>query len=179
MVLKLHPKHLVAGAGTDTGHIEVYDLDKLKQLRLTRVDTGRLSSMVWYGNVLISGGTCGQVQIYTLDRANPFGMKLSIGDNKLVCSLAISGHYLAAGGNDGQVKIWDLRNQYKELSILGKGRATVKSLAWCPWKAGILAAGMGRKDGRVIIWDTELQSIVSEANTDSAVSTVLWNPAFK
>lgn len=42
-------------------------------------------------------------------------------------------------------------------------------MGWCPWQRKMIATGGGLKDGELRIWDTDLGTCVTSANTKSQV----------
>lgn len=178
--LKLHSSNLAAAAGSDTGHLEIYDLEKICHSRLAKVSSSKLNCITWNNDHPISGGRDGRVKYFDLRNACPEKSTISISPGAQVCGLAVNSNYVAVGSDDWAVRIWDLRH-------IGEGpvvkmesyQAAVKALDWCPWNSHLLATGAGRSDGRVVIWNTvSLPKMVAQKRTKSAISTVLWNPLY-
>lgn len=95
--LKLHPRQLLAAAGTDTGHLEIYELEKFTHLRLWRISSKRINCMAWYGNQAVCGGVDGKISICDLKEKVTDKQKLVVTPETQICGLAIRGNYLAAG----------------------------------------------------------------------------------
>ena len=67
-----------------------------------------------------------------------------------------NGQFLASGGNDNTVNIWtnDVSTTTDQpLHNLTDHLASVKALAWCPWKSTLLASGGGTADKSVKLWN--------------------------
>lgn len=59
-------------------------------------------------------------------------------------------------------------------------QAAVKPLAWCPWKAHLLATGGGSTDRTIRLWNTLHGREAREPiDTGSQVSGLVWNSEYK
>ncbi len=59
-------------------------------------------------------------------------------------------------------------------------QAAVKPLAWCPWKAHLLATGGGSTDRTIRLWNTLHGREAREpVDTGSQVSGLVWNAEYK
>jgi WD40 repeat protein len=176
--VKLHNNKLLCAAGTYYGCLEVYDLEKMRMIRCTRQSAMRIGCLTWSGNQLIAGGRDHSVRIFDLSMKNPL-VKQYKQHKEQVGGVAIMNHILASGSDDKSVKIWDLRSDRVMHDLVGYN-ATIKALAWCPWRNNVLATGAGSEDGRIICWNLSSEPVkIDERNTESSVSCVLWNTHFR
>jgi cell division cycle protein 20 (cofactor of APC complex) len=109
-------------------------------------------------------------------RAQSHVMSTLHGHTQQVCGLkwSPSGRQLASGGNDNMICIWDEGSTSARLA-LGYHTAAVKALAWCPFKANVLASGGGTADRRIAIWNTSSGTCTLQKDTNSQVCALLWS----
>ena len=81
---------------------------------------------------------------------------------------------IASSDSSGVVNIWDIRNKncFSNQHLFKK--SAIKALEWCPWKNGILAAGGGSKDPRIIVWNHNEREIIQKFKAKSQVTRLLW-----
>jgi cell division cycle protein 20 (cofactor of APC complex) len=138
----------------------------------------RIGCLAWHGNQLVTGGRDHTVRIFDLSMKNPLVKKYKQHTQQVV-GVAATNHILASGSDDKSVKICDLRSDRVMHDLVGYN-ATVKALAWCPWRDNVLATGAGSADGRIVCWNLSSEPVkIDEKNTESPVSCVLWNKPYR
>ena len=149
--------------GTSDHKVQLWDADKLKQVRSMNGHRARVSSLAWNNHLLSSGGRDSQI-IHHDVRVAEHKVGVLKGHTQEVCGLKWSpwGTQLASGGNDNLLNIWDDRWQRasshhssphleqgsygQPLFRLERHVAAVKAIAWCPWQRNLLASGGGTAD---------------------------------
>lgn len=61
------------------------------------------------------------------------------------------------------------RKQEQPLHRMEGNTATVKAVAWCPFKSKVLASGGGTGDHRIRVWDTQTGSQLNTLDTGKQV----------
>ncbi|KAI3984093.1 hypothetical protein MKX01_035220 [Papaver californicum] len=99
-----------------------------------------------------------------------------------VCALkwSASGRKLASGANDNLLHIWDQsaassNSGTQWLHRLEDHNTAVKSLAWCPFQANILASGGGGNDKCIKFWNSHTGACLNSVGTGSQVTSLVWN----
>ena len=161
--------------GTDRACIRLVDVATGKTVSEVTVHKGRIVTMAWNGNALLSGSKDNTIHLTDL-RSNVHGGVLR-GHSSEVCTLALNhlnSSELASGGADNRILLWDLRN--RRVRTEGQHRACVKALTWFPWKADRLMSGAGYADGSVKEWSTNGElACVQGVDTGAQVSSFLWD----
>mgnify|MGYP002832786725 CR=1 FL=1 len=96
--------------GTSDHKVQLWDADKLKQVRSMDGHRARVSSLAWNNHLLSSGGRDSQVVHHDV-RVAEHKVGVLRGHTQEVCGLRWSpwGTQLASGGNDNLLNIWDER----------------------------------------------------------------------
>lgn len=159
----------------DSNHvIKLYDVETGKTLRRMVAHSDRVSALAWNGNVLSSGSRDASI-INHDTRIDNYFVKHS-GHLQEVCGLKWSpdGSQLASGGNDNRLCIWDLSSTVPR-TVIREHSAAVKGLAWCPWKAQLLASGGGSADRCIKLWNSSSGQCLKSIDTGSQVCALEWN----
>jgi cell division cycle protein 20 (cofactor of APC complex) len=169
--------------GTSDHKVQIWDVEKLKQVRSMDGHSARVSSLAWNGPQLSSGGRDSKIIHHDVrEQRHKIGMLK--GHTQEVCGLkwSPSGNQLASGGNDNLLNIWDDRyassaNQTTDVALhrLDAHRAAVKALAWCPWQRNLLASGGGTADRMIRFWDSSSGACKNEVDTHSQVCALQWS----
>eukprot|EP00966_Prymnesium_polylepis_P046934 1087633-Prymnesium_polylepis.1 len=166
--------------GTSDHKVQIWDVEKLKQVRSMNGHRARVSSLSWNGPLLSSGGRDSLV-IHHDVRVPEHKVGTLKGHTQEVCGLKWSpwGNLLATGGNDNLLNIWDDRysnNQVaghqvcdQPLHRLDAHQAAVKALAWCPWQKNLLASGGGTADRMIRFWNSTSGACLNAVDTHSQV----------
>ena len=148
--------------GTSDHKVQIWDVEKHKQLRSMDGHSARVGALAWNGPMLSSGGRDSRI-IHHDVRVQQHKVGVLRGHTQEVCGLkwSPSGTQLASGGNDNLLNIWDDRYLSSANNVcdtplhrLEAHRAAVKALAWCPWKKNLLASGGGTADRMIRFWNT-------------------------
>ena len=169
--------------GTSDHKVQIWDVEKLKQVRSMDGHSARVSSLAWNGPTLSSGGRDSKIVHHDVrEQRHKVGMLK--GHTQEVCGLkwSPSGTQLASGGNDNLLNIWDDRytscaNQTTDTALhrLDAHRAAVKALAWCPWQRHLLASGGGTADRMIRFWNSNSGACLNEVDTHSQVCSLQWS----
>lgn len=168
--------------GTNGAEVQLWDCEKMKQVRCMKGHTGRVGALDWNGHTLSSGSRDSTIHHHDV-RVRDHHTATLVGHTQEVCGLKWSpdGTQLASGGNDNLLCIWDnttstsLRT-VKPRHTLSAHQAAVKALAWCPWQRGTLASGGGTADRTMKFWDTQSGSLLNSIDTGSQVTSLAWAP---
>ncbi|KAL3912267.1 MAG: hypothetical protein SGPRY_008393 [Prymnesium sp.] len=151
--------------GTSDNKVQIWDVEKLKQVRSMDGHRARVSSLSWNGPLLSSGGRDSLI-IHHDVRIPQHKVGTLKGHTQEVCGLKWSpwGNMLASGGNDNLLNLWDDRYSSNRqqpgqtcdqpVHRLDAHQAAVKALAWCPWQKNLLASGGGTADRMIRFWNT-------------------------
>ena len=140
----------LAIADTD-GVVRLWDIEKRKQMRKLNFNAARVGCMSVGGEanpwVLTTGSKSGEIINFDVRQASPVTSKFNNHCQEVTGLVwSPSGKFLASGGNDNVVNIWsdDVGHDHtRPIHELDEHMASVKALAWCPWKAQVLATGGG------------------------------------
>ena len=177
------PQGNYMAVGTSDHKVQIWDVEKLKQVRSMDGHKDRVSSLAWNGPMLSSGGRDSQI-IHHDVREQRHKVGCLRGHTQEVCGLkwSPSGTQLASGGNDNLLNIWDDRytsaaNQTTDTALhrLDAHRAAVKALAWCPWQKSLLASGGGTADRMIRFWNSNSGTCLNEVDTHSQVCALQWS----
>lgn len=170
--------------GTSLADVQLWDVEKLKRVRVMRGHTARIGSLSWNSYILSSGSRSGFIHHHDVRIAQHHVGTLH-GHTQEVCGLEWSpdGQHLASGGNDNVLNIWSsaVNHNYNENHSLHSfsHQAAVKALAWCPWQSKILASGGGTADRTIKIWNCNLGTCLNSIDTKSQVCGLLWSKDYK
>ena len=100
---------VILAIGMKDGTTELWDTDKMKQIRKLDGHTDRISSLSWNNYTLSTGSKDSKIINHDI-RINNHIMHTLVGHTHEVCKLKWSpnGNYLASGGNDNLLCIWDI-----------------------------------------------------------------------
>ena len=161
------PSSSLLAVGTSDHKVQLWDVEKQRQVRSMDGHSARVSSLAWNRNLLSSGGRDSLIVHHDV-RVAAHRCGTLKGHAQEVCGLRWSpwGTQLASGGNDNLLNIWDDRWQQtsthhpshhqqgaysQPLFRLERHVAAVKAIAWCPWQRNLLASGGGTAD-RSAVW---------------------------
>ena len=173
--------------GTSDHKVQLWDVDKLKQVRSMTGHRARVSSLAWNGPCLSSGSRDSMIYHHDV-RAPEHKVGCLKGHAQEVCGLkwSPSGQQLASGGNDNILNVWDERTVRRPFSAGGRTQtdtplyrfdahqAAVKALAWCPWQKHLLASGGGTADRMIRFWNTQTGACLQSVDTKSQVCALTW-----
>ncbi len=169
--------------GTNSADVQLWDAEKMKQVRNMKGHTARVGALDWNSHVLSSGSR--DASIFNHDvRIRDHHVATLQGHTQEVCGLKWSpdGTMLASGANDNTLCLWDGAAALGGERIvtpkftMTEHQAAVKALAWCPWQKGLLASGGGTADRTIKLWNAPSGTLLNSVDTGSQVSSLLWNP---
>ena len=181
------PEGTYMAVGTSDHKVQLWDVDKLRQVRSMTGHRARVSSLSWNGPCLSSGGRDSIVLHHDV-RVAEHKVGCLRGHAQEVCGLrwSPSGTQLASGGNDNILNVWDERTVRRPFSAGGRTQtdtplyrfdahqAAVKALAWCPWQKHLLASGGGTADRMIRFWNTQTGACLQSVDTKSQVCALTW-----
>ena len=174
--------------GTSDHKVQIWDVEKQKQVRSMSGHKARVGSLAWNGPLLSSGSRDSTI-IHHDVRVPEHKVGELKGHTQEVCGLKWSpqGHMLASGGNDNLLNIWDDRYAVSNgsagvgssvtapLHRLTAHQAAVKALAWCPWQRNLLASGGGTADRMIRFWNAQTGECTRATDTHSQVCSLQWS----
>ena len=166
--------------GNNNAEVQLWDVEKAKQVRSLKGHSSRVGSLAWNSHVLSSGARDGTI-INSDVRARTHEIQRLQGHTQEVCGLKWSpdGTQLASGGNDNLVNIWNGVNDATPRFTFDEHIAAVKALDWCPWHAHLLATGGGTADRNIKFWNTQTGTCLNTIDTKSQVCSLKWSKKFK
>jgi len=168
--------------GTSDHKVQIWDVERLKQVRCMNGHRARVSSLSWNGPLLSSGGRDSVVMHHDV-RVAEHKVGTLRGHVQEVCGLkwSPSGNQLASGGNDNILNIWDDRYTSSANGVCDQPlfrcdqhQAAVKALAWCPWQRHLLASGGGTADRMIRFWNSNNGACLNAVDTHSQVCALQW-----
>ncbi|KAH9296035.1 hypothetical protein KI387_039623, partial [Taxus chinensis] len=170
-----------AAIGLNNSVVQLWDSSTNKLIRFLRGHSARVGSLSWNAHILSTGGLDGFINNHDI-RMRESIVQTFRGHEQEVCGLkwSLSGQQLASGGNDNLLHIWDKSMSSSNgvtfyLHRLDEHRAAVKALAWCPFQSNLSASGGGSADRCIKFWNTQKGACLNTINTNSQVSSLLWN----
>ncbi|KAI9092449.1 WD40-repeat-containing domain protein [Phlyctochytrium arcticum] len=161
--------------GTDSGLVQLWDIEREKKVRQFKGHTKRVGAMAWNGELLTSGSRdktimqrdarmkAGHVSILHAHSAEVCGLRWSPDEGQL-----------ASGGNDNQLVIWDKRSDTPVWAPVNPHQAAVKAITWSPHRRHILASGGGTADRKIKIWNVLSGHTIKQIDTNSQVCNLAW-----
>mgnify|MGYP000859498876 FL=1 len=140
--------------GTNSGEVQIWDVNKMKRVRILPGHTNRVGAIAWNSSILSTGSRDKTILHRDLRQNTPFMSKL-IGHKQEICGLKWSpdDQQLCSGGNDNKLLVW---NPYSTEPILkfNDHTAAVKAMAWSPHQHGMLVSGGGTAYRTIRFWNT-------------------------
>lgn len=183
--------------GTNNCDVQLWDIEKSKQVRSMKGHTARVGALDWNSHVLSSGSR--DASIFNHDvRVKNHHVATLAGHTQEVCGLKWSpdGSTLASGGNDNLVCLWDAAASAASSTSSSSGavsgvdpsqgllprltltahQAAAKAVSWCPWQRGLLATGGGTADRTIKTWNSATGALLTSTDTGSQVCALQWSP---
>ncbi|XP_033947850.1 cell division cycle protein 20 homolog B-like [Pseudochaenichthys georgianus] len=164
--------------GTRRGEMQLWDVEQKKSMRRLWSHQSVVMALSWKQQLLSSGSVLGH--IHHLDPRAPSPLVGAVVQKEAICSLqwAPGEDCLASGSTEGLLCIWDgdiagVTRSHQPITTMTQPSA-VKAMGWCPWQRKMIATGGGLKDGELRIWDTDLGTCVTSANTKSQICSLRW-----
>ncbi|XP_067950177.1 fizzy-related protein homolog [Watersipora subatra] len=168
----------IVAVGTDTGHVQIWDVEATKRITSFAGHTARVGALAWNAD-LLSSGSRDRLIIQRDIRSNlpsESVRKLS-GHRQEVCGLKWSPdhQHLASGGNDNKLLVWNSVSSASPLHTYSDHIAAVKAIAWSPHQHGLLASGGGTADKCIRFWNTLTGQPLQSVDTGSQVCNLAWS----
>jgi len=178
--------------GTNSSDVQLWDVEKGKQVRSMKGHAARVGALDWNAHVLSSGSRDASIFHHDV-RVRDHHVATLAGHSQEVCGLKWSpdGTTLASGGNDNLVCLWDAAQSAAQSSAGGvrdpgvailpratltAHQAAAKAIAWCPWQRGLLATGGGTADRSIKTWNAGTGALLTSTDTGSQVCALQWSP---
>merc|ERR1719162_1123708 len=161
--------------GTQGAEVQLWDTERLKQVRNMKGHKARVGSLAWNEYTLSSGSRDSSIHNHDVRVANHHISTLD-GHRQEVCGLkwCQEGRQLASGGNDNLLHIWDVGRTTPRFT-LENHQAAVKALAWSPFQRNLLASGGGTADRTICYWNSSTGTLLNSVDTKSQVCAILWS----
>ena len=153
--------------GSHSGKVHIWDVNKMKALRVMEGHKSRVGAQSWSSHLLSSGSRDRTILNRDVRAREPFISRLS-GHRSEVCGLRWSpdSTRLASGGNDNVLCVWNPQHGSQGQASPGmhsnsnsgpvhcftQHLAAVKAIAWSPHQHGLLASGGGTADRCIRFW---------------------------
>jgi len=121
------------GVGTSEGVVQIWDVNKQKQVRSMVGHTNRVGALAWSSSMLASGSRDKSILLRDMRVKDDFVTQL-IGHRQEVCGLkwSFEEQQLASGGNDNKLMVWSSHKIDQPQWKFKSHQAAVKALAWSP-----------------------------------------------
>ncbi|KAI8587535.1 WD domain, G-beta repeat-containing protein [Geranomyces variabilis] len=177
-----HHKGTHLAIGTDSGLVQLWDIEREKKIRQFEGHTKRVGTLAWNENVLSSGSRDKSIQHRDVRQSNRRNAVVETWEHHSaeVCGLKWDlheGNMLASGGNDNSLLIWDKRHVANGPMWTPDNphAAAVKALTWSPHRPNTIASGGGTADRKIKIWNVQNQSCIKQVDTSSQVCNLAWS----
>ncbi|CAG8461275.1 11556_t:CDS:10, partial [Ambispora gerdemannii] len=162
--------------GTADGLVQIWDPQKLVQIRDMSGHCARVGCLAWNGNLLTTGSSDRQIFHRDSRSTRNYTQHLS-GHYSEICGLKWNhqGDQLASGGNANELFLWDRYSQIPIKRLEGH-KAAVRALAWSPHTPNLLVSGGGHLDRQIKFWNTDDGKLLSTHNAKSQVCNIAWSP---
>lgn len=182
--------------GTHLNEVHLYDGQALKKVRTLYGATGRIASLSWSAQQLLSAGDRDATIINHDVRSDQSIVSKYKGHTQEVCGLKWNedGTTLASGGNENYLCLFDAAMSGRQSSsrrfggdsqqqsldhaprlTLKQHKAAVKALDWCPFHRGLLASGGGTADRTIKFWNSASGAMLNSVDTGSQVCSLVWS----
>jgi cell division cycle 20-like protein 1 (cofactor of APC complex) len=161
--------------GTDSGEVQIWDIEKLKQITTLTGHSLRVGAMSWSTNLLSTGSRDKTILQRDLRVSSQFVAKLS-GHKQEICGLkwSFDEQQLCSGGNDNKLLIWD--NHFTDPIVKFTDHvAAVKAMAWSPHQHGLLVSGGGTADRTIKVRNTLTGTTIESYDVGSQVCNLMFS----
>lgn len=161
--------------GTNEGEVHIWDINKVKKVRTFEGHAGRVGTLAWGQNCLISGSRDQNILMRDVRQRSHYYDCLSAHKQE-VCGLKWStdDQLFASGGNDNKLFVWTPKSR-QPIFKFSQHKAAVKALAWSPHQHGLLASGGGTADRCIRFWNAHQGKLVKTVDTGSQVCNLLFS----
>ena len=163
--------------GSHTGKVHLWDVNKMKAMRVMEGHKSRVGAQSWSSHLLSSGSRDKTILNRDVRAREPFVSRLNAHRSE-VCGLRWSpdSTQLASGGNDNVLCVWSPQhNRTSPVHCFTQHVAAVKAIAWSPHQHGLLASGGGTADRCIKFWNTGPGTLINSIDTGSQVCNLVWS----
>lgn len=161
--------------GYSNGYVGIHDVGKLKNFRLFKNQSSRIGCIQDIENqTFLCGSKDHSIVLNDLRMKYP-KVLIVLAHSSEVCNISQSSSTIASSDASGVINIWDIRNEKCFSTHRLFKQSAIKALEWCPWKNGILAAGGGSQDSRIILWNNHEREVSQKIKTGSQVTRLIWS----
>jgi len=163
------------GIGSNSGEVHIWDINKVKKVRTMEGHSGRVGTLAWGNNCLVSGSRDKSILLRDIRSPGNYTEKLQAHKQE-VCGLKWSydDQMFCSGGNDNKLFVWTPK-AINPIFKSSQHKAAVKALAWSPHQHGLLASGGGTADRCIRFWNAHLGKMVNCIDTGSQVCNLLFS----
>jgi cell division cycle 20-like protein 1, cofactor of APC complex len=191
------PQGTHLAVGTNSGKIQLWDVQASKCIREMTTHSSRVGSMAWSSSLLASGSRDRSIMMHdarihggsgsepaTIGSSNTSSSSVvhqCTSHRQEVCGLKWSPDekMLASGGNDNKLYVWAMNHAdpTTPLCRFNDHNAAVKAVAWSPHQNGLLASGGGTADRNIRFWNTLNGNGIPlhRIDTGSQVCNLMWS----
>jgi len=161
--------------GTNNGEVHLWDIHKLKKVRVLHGHSNRVSAIAWNSSLLTSGSRDKTILHHDPRAAHHSVAKLTAHKQE-ICGLSWSPdeQQLCSGGNDNKLMVWTAKSSCPVLKF-SDHLAAVKAVAWSPHQHGLLASGGGTADKHIRFRNTLTGETIKAVDTGSQVCNLAFS----
>ena len=160
--------------GTNNGEVHLWDVSKLRKIRVMKGHSNRVGSISWKSNLFSTGSRDKTILNRDPRCSSPYVQRLT-GHKQEICGLKWSPdeQQLCSGGNDNKVMVWN-SGTTSPLFKFSDHIAAVKAVAWSPHQHGLLASGGGTADRHIKFRNTLTGETINSIDTGSQVCNLVF-----
>ena len=161
--------------GTNNGELHLWDLNKMKRVRVMEGHDDRIASIAW-NNEIVSTGSRDKTILQRDPRCRSSYFSKLTHHKQEVCGLKWSpdGQQLCSGGNDNKLYIWNLKAS-EPVVRYSDHVAAVKAVTWSPHQHGLLLSGGGTADKTIKFRNTLEGTTIKSIDTGSQVCNLIFS----
>jgi len=161
--------------GTNSGEVQIWDVEKVKLLSTLQGHSLRVGAMSWSTSLLSTGSRDKTILQRDLRVNSSFIAKLT-GHKQEICGLkwSFDEQQLCSGGNDNKLLIWN--GHFNEPVVKFTDHlAAVKAMAWSPHQHGLLLSGGGTADRTIKVRNTLTGVTLNSYDVGSQVCNLMFS----
>lgn len=161
--------------GTNSGEVQIWDVNKMKRVRVLQGHTNRVGAISWNSSLLSTGSRDKTILHRDLRAGSPFVSKL-VGHKQEICGLkwSFDEQQLCSGGNDNKLLVWNSHSTEPILKF-NDHVAAVKAMAWSPHQHGLLVSGGGTADRTIRFRNTLTGATLKTVDVGSQVCNLMFS----
>ena len=161
--------------GTNSGEVQIWDVNKMKRVRIIHGHSNRVGAIAWNSTILSTGSRDKSILHRDLRSSSPFFSK-SLGHKQEICGLkwSFDEQQLCSGGNDNKLMIWNPQLPDPIIKFCDH-TAAVKAMAWSPHQHGLLVSGGGTADRTIKFRNTFTGTTTKSIDVGSQVCNLMFS----